>query len=312
MTRRAAEFPGRFLDRCRAMVPDFEPFIDSMSRPPRRTVRVNTIKANREQVLGWLRNLDPQPLDWWENALALGQPGVGKRLEHFLGLVYVQEAASMVPPLVLGAEPGETVLDLCAAPGSKTTQLAAMMENTGLVVANDYSQARLRGLVGNVDRAGCLNVVITRMDGVALVRNWPGSCDRVLVDAPCTCEGTVRRSARVLDQWSLDAIARFSQLQKGLAVAGYHALKPGGTMVYSTCTLAPEENEEVVDYLARRFPEAELLPVELPGFRMRQPLAEWNGRRFATGVANCRRILPQDNDTEAFFLALIRRPIEAR
>ena len=309
MTRLDREFPARFLERCERMVPDFEAFREAMRTPLKRTGRVNTLKATKEQAWEWIGDLEPEPLPWWELGFSLGKAeGAGKRLEHFLGLVYLQEAASMVPALVLGPRPGETVLDLCAAPGSKTTQMSAMMENTGLLVANDFSRSRVRGLVGNADRAGCLNVCICRMDGVALSRRVEGTCDRVLVDAPCTCEGTVRKSARVLDQWSEAAIDRFSQLQKGLIVAGYRALKPGGTMVYSTCTMAPEENEAVVAYLLRRFPEADVSEPVLPGFRMRPALGEWDGTSYPDRVANCRRVLPQDNDTEAFFVSLVRRP----
>jgi NOL1/NOP2/sun family putative RNA methylase len=301
-------FPAEFVARYSRFIPDFDVFSEAMASPPARTVRVNTLKASREQALDWLSDLEPEPVPWWDLAFKLSDEGsVGKRLEHFLGLVYVQDAASMVPPLVLGPQPGEHVLDLAAAPGSKTTQIAAMMENSGLLVANDFSRTRVRGLIGNVDRAGCLNVAICRMDGIKLGRAVEGSIDRVLVDAPCTCEGTIRRSNEALDRWSVAACERFGSLQKGLIVAGFRALKPGGTMVYSTCTIAPEENEEVVAYLLARCHDAETCEIELEGFSMRDALAEWKGIWFPEQVARCRRILPQDNDTEAFFLACIRK-----
>ncbi|MFO7638361.1 MAG: RsmB/NOP family class I SAM-dependent RNA methyltransferase [bacterium] len=301
--------PAEFVDRCARIVPDLDVFLEAMERPLLPTVRVNTLKATREEALDWLAGLEPEPVPWWELAFTLREgSGVGRRLEHFIGLVYAQDAASMVPPLVLAPEPGETVLDIAAAPGSKTTQMAAMMANRGLLIANDYSRGRVRGLIGNIDRAGCLNVCVCRMDGIKLARELESSCDRVLVDAPCTCEGILRRTASVLDRWSLDAIRRFERLQKGLIVAGYRALRPGGTMVYSTCTVAPEENEVVLGYLLERFPEAETLPVELAGFRMRSALAGWEGVEFPAPVANARRILPQDNDTEAFFVARVRKP----
>ena len=300
--------PDEFVERYSQFIPDFDEFTRAMFSPPKRTLRINTLKAGREQALEWLRDLMPVRLPWWELAFEVKHAeGIGKRLDHFIGLYYLQDASSMVPALVLGPRPGEVVLDLAAAPGSKTTQMAAMMENTGLLIANDSSSQRIRGLIGNVDRAGCLNVAVCRTDGNLLSRRLAGSCDRVLVDAPCTCEGTIRRSGQALDWWSVEAGRQLSRLQKGLAVAGFRALKPGGTMVYSTCTIAPEENEGVVSYLLDRFPEAEVLPVELPGFRMRDALAEWKGKRFPGPVNRCRRILPQDNDSEAFFVALIRK-----
>jgi NOL1/NOP2/sun family putative RNA methylase len=308
--RSGAGIPAEFVARCARIVPDLDEFIAAMQRPVPVTVRVNTLKATREEALDWMADLSPEPVPWWELAFTLRDgSGIGKRLEHFIGLVYAQDAASMVPPLLLAPAPGETVLDLTAAPGSKTTQLAAMMDNRGLLIANDFSRGRVRGLIGNVDRAGCLNVCVCRMDGIKLARELEGSCDRVLVDAPCTCEGIMRRTASILDRWSLDAIRKFERLQKGLIVAGYRAVRPGGTMVYSTCTVAPEENEVVLAYLLERFPEAEVEPAALEGFVMRPALGGWgDGVAFPPGVANARRILPQDNDTEAFFVARVRKP----
>jgi NOL1/NOP2/sun family putative RNA methylase len=302
------ELPEEFVARYECVCPDSAELMAALQEPLPTTVRVNTLKAMRDEARAWLADLEPEPVGWYDLAFTLGVGGIGKRLEHFLGLVYVQGASSMVPPLVLGPKPGETVLDIAAAPGSKTTQMAAMMNNTGLLIANDASRGRVRGLIGNVDRAGCLNVAICRMDGIKLGRDLAGSCDRVLVDAPCSCEGIIRKTGSVLDRWSLRAIGKFARVQKGLIVAGYRALKPGGVMVYSTCTIAPEENEAVVAYLLGKFPDAVLLPVELTGFRMRLALPGWQGQEFPVGMANARRILPQDNDSEAFFLALVRKP----
>jgi tRNA (cytosine49-C5)-methyltransferase len=302
-------FPKDFVDRYSQFIPDFDAFLDAMQRPLRRTFRVNTLKATRQQVLELLVDLKPEPLPWYELGFSLDEgEGLGKRIEHFIGLIYVQEAASMVPPLALRPQPGERVLDMAAAPGSKTTEMSAMMQNTGIIISNDPSPTRVRGLLGNVDRAGCLNVAVCRMDGTSLGRAVAGTCDRVLVDAPCSSEGTIRKSADVLNRWSVDAIERFPSIQKRLILAGYLALRPGGVMVYSTCTVAPEENEAVVAHLLARQPEAEVQEVELPGLAMRTGLREWGGESFPEVVGRCRRILPQDNDTEPFFLALIRRP----
>lgn len=302
-------FPEAFVERYSRFIPDFDAFLDAMQRPLRRTFRVNTLKATRQQALDLLADLKPEPLPWYELGFSLNQgEGLGKRIEHFIGLIYVQEAASMAPPLVLQPLPGELVLDIAAAPGSKTTEMSAMMLNTGIIISNDPSPTRVRGLIGNVDRAGCLNVAVCRMDGTSLGRAVAGTCDRVLVDAPCSSEGTIRKSVKALERWSVAAIERFPSIQKRLILAGYHALKPGGLMVYSTCTVAPEENESVVAHLLKRQPEAEVRAAELPSLIMRPGLREWGHESFPDSVGRCRRILPQDNDTEPFFLALIRRP----
>ncbi|MEO0080035.1 MAG: RsmB/NOP family class I SAM-dependent RNA methyltransferase [candidate division WOR-3 bacterium] len=308
MVRLSRRFPREFITRYGQFIPDFDSFLDAMCRPLKRTIRVNTIKATREEVCELLADAGLEPLPWCDIAFSVNNgAGLGRRLAHFLGLFYIQEAASMVPPLVLGPRPGERVLDIAAAPGSKTTQMAAMMENTGLLIANDPSPQRIRGLIGNIDRAGCLNVAVCRMGGVSLAKLIAGSCDRVLVDAPCSSEGTIRKSNEALARWSVRAIERFSRLQQGLICAGFQALRPGGMMVYSTCTVAPEENEGVVAHLLSRHPDAEVVEVELPGLVTRPALTEWSGTVFPEGVSRCRRILPQDNDTEAFFVALIKK-----
>jgi NOL1/NOP2/sun family putative RNA methylase len=331
-------FPKAFVERYSQFIPDFGAFLDAMHRPLRRTFRVNTLKATRGQVMDLMADLNPEPLPWFELGFSLPEsgdspgegtrprsdatnasrmcpqredsphfPSIGKRIEHFIGLIYVQEAASMAPPLVLRPQPGERVLDIAAAPGSKTTEMSAMMGNTGIIISNDPSPTRVRGLIGNVDRAGCLNVAVCRMDGLALAKAVAGTCDRVLVDAPCSSEGTIRKSRQALDRWSVVAIRRFPAIQRRLILAGYLALRPGGVMVYSTCTVAPEENESVVAHLLAGHPEAELLEADLPGMKMRPGLVEWEHERFPDSVSLCRRILPQDNDTEPFFLALIRK-----
>jgi NOL1/NOP2/sun family putative RNA methylase len=317
-------FPKEFVERYAQFIPDFDAFLEAMQRPLRRTFRVNTLKATREQVLELMADLTPESMPWFDLGFSMPRegtipdcgapsagdcprPALGKRIEHFIGLIYVQEAASMAPPLALGPEPGETVMDLAAAPGSKTTQMSAMMQNRGLLVANDSSPTRVRGLIGNIDRAGCLNVAVCRLDGVGLGRAMEGRCDRVLVDAPCSSEGTIRKSPQALESWSVEAIRRFPAIQRRLAEAGYNSLKPGGVMVYSTCTVAPEENEGVVASLLNRHPEAEVEEIHLAGLAVRPGLAEWEYEKFPDAVARCRRILPQDNDTEPFFLARIRK-----
>ncbi|MEO0009920.1 MAG: RsmB/NOP family class I SAM-dependent RNA methyltransferase [candidate division WOR-3 bacterium] len=302
-------FPDEFCRRYEQFIPDFDLFLEAMLTPLPKVFRVNTLKAEPEEVMPLLTELDPEPLPYLQFAYTVRNGrGLGRQLAHFLGLIYIQEAASMIPPVVLDPRPGDKVLDLAAAPGSKTTQMAALMKNRGLIIANDLSLERLRGLIGNIDRMGCLNVVVCRADGIVLGRKLTASCDRVLVDAPCSSEGTIRKTEEALRRWSVHGIANFSRVQKGLICAGYQALRPGGQMVYSTCTIAPEENEAVVAYLLKRFPEAEILPVELDNFVMRPALTEWEGDTFPSAIRRCRRILPQDNNTEAFFVALIRKP----
>ena len=300
--------PDRFLQRYSTFIPDFDAFLQSLARPVPVCIRLNTLKAEPERILPRLRELELQPLPWYNLGYRLRyHESVGNRLEHFLGLIYVQEAASMLPPLALEPQPGERVLDVAAAPGSKTTQIAQMMNNTGLIVANDNNRKRIRGLTGNIDRSGSINVVVTCQPGQVFGKFLPEYFDRILLDAPCSAEGTIRKSHSALDLWSESSIERLSRTQIGLLIATFRALKPGGVMVYSTCTFAPEENEQALDYFFRRTPEATSEAVTFPGLKTRLPLSSWQDVEFHPEVSRAIRVLPQDNDTEGFFLCRIRK-----
>ena len=301
-------FPDRFLERYRSFIPDFDAFMQSLVAPLRSCIRINTLKGEPERILARLKDLDLAPMPWYEHGFRLKHLwSLGNRLEHFLGLFYVQEAASMLPPIALDPQPGERVLDVAAAPGSKTTQIAQMMKNQGLLVANDNNKRRIRGLTGNIDRAGALNVVVTCQPGQVFGKFLPEYFDRILLDAPCSSEGTIRKSFSALEFWSESSITRLSRTQIGLLIATFRALKPGGVMVYSTCTFAPEENEGALSYFFNRTPDAHSELITFPGLKTRPPLAEWQGEQFHPQVANAVRIFPQDNDTEGFFLCRIRK-----
>jgi NOL1/NOP2/sun family putative RNA methylase len=301
-------FPDKFVERYQSFIPDFAEFMQAMTTPLRTCLRLNTLKAEPERILARLADLELEPMPWYECGYRLKcQRALGNRIEHFLGLIYVQEAASMLPPLALAAQPHERVLDVAAAPGSKTTQIAQMMCNTGLIVANDNNRKRIRGLTGNIDRSGTLNAVVTCQPGQVFGKFMSDYFDRILLDAPCSSEGTIRKSFSALELWSESTIERLARTQIGLLVATFRALKPGGVMVYSTCTFAPEENENVLDYFFNRTPEAYSEPVVLTGLKTRAPLARWREQQFHAEVRNAVRIMPQDNDTEGFFLCRIRK-----
>jgi len=233
------------------------------------------------------------------------EPGeLGNSVEHLLGYFYVQELSSMLPLLVLKPSPGEFVLDLCASPGSKTTQMAAMMENKGTVIANDIKLDRIKILSANLERCGVMNVVVTRNDGVGLCNRLGKKgfkFDKILLDVPCSGEGTLRSSPKTFMMWNFKVVKKLSREQKKLFAYALRALKKGGEIVYSTCTHAPEENEAVVDFAVRNFP-VEVIKIELP-LRCRPGVLEWYDERFSNEVCKSCRIYPQDNDSEGFFIA---------
>lgn len=296
-----------FLDRYRDIVPDWEGFLAVQSRPLISTARVNTLKVVRDELLERLaeQGLDFRPFPWYPLGLKLDVDSPGRLLETLLGFIHIQEELSMVPPLVLDPHPGERVLDLCASPGSKTTQISAMMENRGLVIANEPSLSRVAALRSNCERLGAMNVAITRYDG----RSFPrGLFHRVLVDAPCSAEGRERRGAGVIARGSCRRSLDLQVLQIGLLKSALRLTVPGGVVVYSTCTYAPEENEMVVQAVLDESEEssgAHLERVLTPGLRQCPGLAEWNATSFSRQMRFAARYYPHINDTGGFFVAKI-------
>ena len=297
-------FKPLFITRYSALT-DWEEFKKYNLSFLRRSIRVNTLRDSVKNVKesieakGWKLVQIPWCKEgfWIEHD---DRRDVGNLLEHHLGKVYVQEAASMIPPLVLNPKPGDVILDMCAAPGSKTTQMGAMMENEGLIVANDYKGQRLQSLGINLQRSGLTNVVVSLMHG----KRFHGfEFDKILVDAPCSGTGTIRKSLKTISIWNPNMITKLAKQQKELAERAFENLKVGGEMVYSTCSLEPEENEGVVSYLLEKFENADVVKVKLPGLKLAPAVLEFNKQKYNPRVKDTMRIWPQDNDTEGFFVA---------
>ncbi|MBI2043402.1 RsmB/NOP family class I SAM-dependent RNA methyltransferase [Candidatus Pacearchaeota archaeon] len=239
------------------------------------------------------------------------EPGeLGRSLEHLLGYYYIQEIASMLPALVLNPKPNELVLDLCASPGSKTTQMASMMKNLGVLIANEIKLDRIKILASNLERCGITNTIITRKDGVTLcerLKKKDFKFDKILVDAPCSGEGTIKSSPKTLLMWNINTIKSLSKLQKKLLEAAIEILKPKGEIVYSTCTHAPEENEGVLNYVLNKFSgkikiEKIILPVKCT-----HGILGWAGGNYNKEVEKSCRIYPHITNTEGFFIAKMRK-----
>lgn len=307
--------PG-FIDRYQALLgPRYEEFMKYSLSYITKSIRVNTLKITPQELVARLeKDWILTPVPWCPEGFFIEYRhgkrfDIGNLPEHQLGYFYVQDAASMIPPIVLDPQPGEHVLDLCAAPGSKTTQMAAKMENSGVLFANDVTGDRLKPLGLNLQRAGIKNTIVTlRANGAFIKGAKDGSLqfDRVLIDAPCSGTGTIRRSLKTLQMWSPNLVHRLVAEQRRVIELGFGVLKPGGTMVYSTCTQEPEENEGMVSWLLARHPDAELLPIDLNIVRS-EPITEFNKEIYNPETTKCLRIYPQDNNTEGFFVARIRK-----
>lgn len=257
-----------------------------------------------------IKKYDCEPLPFYPYAFKLKSEreefSIGNTLEHFLGYIYVQDMASMIPPIVLEPKKYEKVLDLTAAPGSKTTLISALMENTGLVVANDINIDRLKALTGNIDRMGCLNVVITNLHGERFGNLFFEYFDKVLLDAPCSSEGTINKNYEVLNHWSEFYINKMAKIQKNLIISAFKSLKKNGILVYSTCTFAPEENEGVIDFLLNKYNNALIEEINIPGIKTCPGITEWEGFKNEE-LKKCIRIYPHYNECEGFFLCKIRK-----
>ena len=301
--------PENFLTEMAAILPkslNMEDFISACQRPLRKSVRVNTLKLSVDAFLlrakekGW--QLTPVPWcqdGFWIEADESVVP-LGNTAEHMAGLFYIQEASSMMPvsALFMNNPNYDAVLDMAAAPGSKTTQVAACMQNNGVLVANEFSASRVKVLHANIERCGVRNAALSNYDGRVFGAWLPEHFDAVLIDAPCSGEGTVRKDADAMKNWSKSSVLSISETQKDLIESAFHALKPGGVMVYSTCTLSIEENQQVCHHLKETFGDL----VEFDSLKDLFPEAE-----KALTEEGFLHIFPQVYDCEGFFVARIRK-----
>jgi NOL1/NOP2/sun family putative RNA methylase len=277
---------------------ELEEFLSCItSHKIRPHIRANTLKISpkdlRERLEGKGFVLSDTILDY-AFRVDYYPSELGKTLEHFLGYYYVQDLASMLPAHILNPRKHSFVLDIASAPGSKTTLLSALMENTGFILANDYSMERTKATVNNVERLGCLNVAISIYKGEKLVKFYKNFFDYALVDAPCTSLGTLHKNPEVIKWWSPKEVKEMSNIQLRLLLSAFEMLKDGGEMVYSTCTLTYEENEGVVEKF-----------LNLTGAKVEEVkigIGEVEG-----GVKGTVRLYPHRTKTEGFFIAKFRK-----
>ncbi|MDP6641792.1 MAG: NOL1/NOP2/sun family putative RNA methylase [Candidatus Nanoarchaeia archaeon] len=294
------EWKQKFLDRYEKLT-DLDEFVDISSKPLRKSLRVNTLKTNVKEIKSRFKDHNLEKIPWCKEGFWLKGQVIGNTLEHFLGYIYLQEAASMIPPIVLDPK-DEIVLDMCASPGSKTTQLSSLMKNKGLIVANDININRLKPLSINLQRCGVSNVIMTKMEG----RFFKQEFDKILVDAPCSGIGTIRKSPNTPLIWNPNAIKRIAGIQRQLLFTAFNILKQKGTLVYSTCTLEPEENEGVINSLLEKYDDAKLEKINLD-IKRSPAILEFENKKYNEEIKKCLRIWPQDNDTEGFFVAKITK-----
>lgn len=271
------------------------------------TLRVNTIKYNIQELMKYLRekNIKFERVSWYNDALIIknaNEKEIQKLDIYEKGYIYLQSLSSMIPPLVLNPKPGEKVLDLTAAPGSKTTQMAAMMKNDGYILANELDKIRCDRLIYNVEKQGANIVEVINNRGEKVGEEYQEQFDKVLLDAPCSGEGRfLGNNVGTYRNWSKRTVRELAKLQKKLFKSAYTALKPNGMMVYSTCTLNKDENENVLQWAIENF-NVKLLDINID---FKEKMQGFNDGLDGS-INKAIRILPSKN-MEGFFVAKLKK-----
>ncbi|MCI6858877.1 MAG: RsmB/NOP family class I SAM-dependent RNA methyltransferase [Eubacterium sp.] len=293
--------------RCRMkeiLQDEYETYIDSFGKNYGQTLRVNRLKTEPADFIR--RFLLKEQVPWCEEGFYYdGEDRLSAHPYYYGGVYYLQEPSAMAPAVFLPVKPGDRVLDLCAAPGGKSTALGAKLQGTGFLLANDISASRCKALLKNMEMAGITNSLITCETPEKLADRFPGYFDKVLVDAPCSGEGMFRRDPSMAKSWSAKEVGRYSRLQKDILLCAAKMVKPGGYLLYSTCTFSGEEDEQSVEYFLDTCPEFTLMPLpDINGVEKGRPdLACRNNQK----LESCRRFWPHKLKGEGHFAALFCR-----
>lgn len=321
------EIRPRFWENLKISIPNpdtYQQVLQTFKQRP-TTIRLNTLKADPNQTLQSLQKQGFQFKQSTFSPLAHSLQNKSKRElidteEYEQGHIYIQSYASQIPPLAMDLHPGQTVLDLTAAPGSKTSQIAAIMNLEGELHANDVSKVRFFKLKHNLEKLGATDpskhqteqfCQIHNRHGGDLCQQFPDQYfDRILLDAPCSGECRfVEDRPKTFQYWSHHKVKEMVSKQKKLLQACWPKLKPGGILVYSTCTFSVQENERMVDYLHKKFPDEPVILDYIPkGLQKIQPILQYQNKHMHSDIANTLRIMPTD-EIEGFFIAKIQKNV---
>ena len=309
--------PEAFSERLEKIVPRerFETILRTFDAPKQVTFRVNPLKTTPEALETELRESDIafEKIEWEllsgvyrispDDKLRLTQTSA-----FYEGRLYIQNLSSMVAPVLLAPRPEETVLDLAAAPGGKTLILAGMMENTGWLSAVELQRERFFRLCDNLKAQGVTNAHTYMTDGRSVGKKCPLMFDRILLDAPCSSEARFKtHEPKSMSYWSVHKVKETSKLQRRLLLSAFDALKPGGKLLYSTCSFSPEENESPLQHLLERHGDhLKTIPLTLPFDNVQKPLTRWGKEIYDERIQNGVRILPTDT-IDGFFICLLEK-----
>ncbi len=288
-------------------------WINAFNKPSIKTIRVNTLKISPEELKEQLEKKDfkLRPTKWFDNAFHIDSTDsklkLGATHEYLKGFYYIQSLASMVPAHLLYPQPGDRVIDMCASPGSKTTQIGQMMKQQGIIIAIDAKITRIKSLTSNIKRCGIKNAIVFPHDSTQLKMEQigPYKPNKILLDAPCSGSGIIREDPTIKRVKNDNDIKRLAQIQKKLLSKGLEFLQPEGYLMYSTCSFHYQENEQVIAETLQKFDNIEIVePFEdigLPGF---DHVGEMD---FGYDLIKSRRLFPNIHDTDAFFFCLMKK-----
>jgi NOL1/NOP2/sun family putative RNA methylase len=299
--------PAAFEDKMKELLKDeFEEYIACYAEPRYYGLRVNTSKISVEEFQK-ICPFEITPIPWIHNGFYYDGDKISpaKHPYYFAGLYYLQEPSAMTPASRLPIEPGDRVLDVCAAPGGKATELGAKLKGQGLLAANDISSSRAKGLLKNIEVFGIGNVLVLSEEPGKLEDYFTGYFDKILIDAPCSGEGMFRKDKKMVGAWEEHGPEYFRNIQKSIILQAARMLKEGGMMLYSTCTFDSRENEQIIDGLLKAYPEFHVIPMEgYEGFCPGMP--EYTESKNEE-IKNTVRIFPHKMKGEGHYLALLQK-----
>lgn len=317
----AVQLPLAFLERMQTLLrEEYDSFLSSYDKPKYVGIRVNTLKIEVDEFLE-ISPFELKPIPWCTTGFYVDENvKPGKHPYYHAGLYYIQEPSAMSPAEALNVEPGDRVLDLCAAPGGKSTQIAAKLQGKGVLVTNDISADRTKALAKNIELYGVRNAVVLNETPERIAKSFPHYFNKIVIDAPCSGEGMFRKDEDMIRQWEKHSVAKCTLMQRDILRTAASLLAPGGTIVYSTCTFAPEENEGMIAEFLLNHDEFEVVPLPVDsGFSRGRP--EWISDPMEGGdipddikaqTAGCGRLWPHKIEGEGHFLAVLRHTGECK
>jgi NOL1/NOP2/sun family putative RNA methylase len=306
--------PPQLIERLKELYSknDIQRLLHAMSVKQSPSFRTNTLKTTSSLLESDLKEQGfvIEKVPWYSDAFLLKNKSIRELTEtesYKKGHIYIQNLSSMIPVLALDPKPEEKILDIAAAPGSKTTQIAALMQNTGELSANDSSFKRLFKLKENLSQMGVTNVKVLNLRGESFWEKLPEYFDKTLVDVPCSMEGRIKcDDPKTFKDWSPKKIKQLSKLQRYLLRSAVSATKVGGVIVYSTCTMAPEENEKVIEWVIEKSPTAVTVEkIAIPDLSLQDGISVWKNKKIKF-IQNSARVFPSQT-MEGFFVAKIRK-----